>query len=164
MENNYGKLLHKEAAELNRRYFNEMVTLIGVNVKYMSPLLDGGYTEHGEYSSSNYTEPITVGCIFNEYLDQRTSKKLGWNTELSTQSSLISVPYDLEGLQIGCLFEVPSAFDNTKPRLFRVTKLSAKMIYPASISCEIVPEYINTLPKNEIEDFVSNDFNLLWEG
>ena len=38
------------------------------------------------------------------------------------------------------------------------------MIYPASITCEIVPEYFDIMPKNETEDFKSNDFNVLWEG
>lgn len=163
MENNYGLLVNQNT-KLHRQYFNEMVKLLGVNVQYRSPLQSGTYTLHGEYTSINYTEPITVGCIFQEHLDQRTSKKLGWNAELDTQASVISVPYDLTGLQIGCLFEVPSAYDNTPARVFRVTKISAKMIYPASITCELVPEYFDTMPKNETEDFKSNDFNVLWEG
>ena len=163
MEDNYGLLVNQNT-KLHRQYFNEMVKLLGVNVKYRSPLQSGTYTLHGEYTSISYTEPVTIGCIFQEHLDQRTSKKLGWDAELDTQASVISVPYDLEGLQIGCLFEVPSAYDNTPPRMFRVTKLSAKMIYPASITCEIVPEYFDTMPKNETEDFKSNDFNVLWEG
>ena len=163
MENNYGLLVNQNT-KLHRKYFEEMVKLLGVIVTYRSPLSSGGYTLHGEYTSLSYTEPIKVGCIFNDHPDQRTTKKLGWDAELTTEAALISVPYDLEGLQIGCLFEVPSGFDNTPPRLFRVTKLSAKMIYPASITCEIVPEYIDTMPKNETEDFKSNDFNVLWEG
>lgn len=79
-------------------------------------------------------------------------------------AAVIHVPYDLPELQVGCLFEIPSAYDNTHSRLFRVTKLSAKMIYPASIACEIVPEYIDTVESAEIELFTNTDFNVLNEG
>ena len=81
MEDNYGLLVNQNT-KLHRQYFNEMVKLLGVNVKYRSPLQSGTYTLHGEYTSINYTEPVTVGCIFQEHLDQRTSKKLGWDAEL----------------------------------------------------------------------------------
>ena len=161
MENKYGILVNSNA-KLFRSYFNEMVKLLGIQTVYRSPLVNGDYTLHGEYWANKYTEPITVGCIFQDHEDQKTAKKLGWDSELSENAAVIHVPYDLPGLQIGCLFEIPSAFDNTPNRLFRVTKLSAKMIYPASISCEIVPEYIDTAELSEIEIFTNSDFNVLF--
>ena len=42
--------------------------------------------------------------------------------------------------------------------------MSAIMIYPASISCKIVPEYENTAEKSEIDDFTTTNFNVLSEG
>ena len=54
---------------------------------------------------------------------------------------MIHVPYDLPGLQIGALFEVPCGLDNGKGRVFRVISMSNIMIYPASIACEIALEY-----------------------
>lgn len=133
--------------------------MLGVQVKHRAPRPDKHYTTYSEIKS-NYFEPEIVGCIFTEHLDQRTMKKLGWNAELSTDASVISVPYDLQGIQQGSLFYVPSAFDNTTERLFRVVEISSIMIYPASLTCKIVPEYENTFSDN-LFDHKRNSFNLL---
>ena len=81
-------------------------------------------------------------------------------TELQEDASIIHVPYDLHDIQQGALFILPSAIDNAKGRLFRVVKLSTIMIYPASISCMIVPEYEDTFSINQFEHKHTN-FNLL---
>ena len=159
MTSNYGLLLNKQDILLQRSYFNELVTMIGVNVKHRAPRPDKHYTTYAEIQG-NYFEPEQVGCIFVEHADQKTMKKLGWNAELDTSAALISVPYDLAGLQKGSLFYIPSAFDNTSERLFRVTELSSIMIYPASITCQLVPEYENTFSPN-LFDHKRNSFNLL---
>lgn len=159
MEKDYG-LLVQPNVKLQRRYFNEMVTLRGVFCEYQYPLQNKQYTTQGELDTS-YSSPIRVGCIFNENIDQKTAKKLGWNAELQEQASLISVPYDLENIQVGCLFKIPSAFDHTQGRLFRVVEMFAIPIYPASITCRLVPEYETTVEKAETEMFTNSDFNLL---
>ena len=79
-----------------------------------------------------------------------------------TNSSIIHVPYDLEGLQKDALFIVPSALDNSQGRLFRAVKLSTIMIYPASISVEIVPEYESSYTDSQ-SDFKRTGFNVLNE-
>ena len=159
MTSNYGLLLNKEDILLQREYFKELVMLLGVQVKHRAPRPDKQYTTYAEIQS-NYFEPQTVGCIFTEHLDQKTMKKLGWNSELTSDASVISVPYDLEGVQQGSLFYIPSAFDNTKERLFRVVEMSSIMIYPASLTCKLVPEYENTFSVNLL-DHKRNSFNLL---
>ena len=159
MTSNYGLLLNKEDILLQRNYFNELVTLLGVKVKHRAPRPNKSYTSYAEIEA-HYFEPESVGCIFSEHLDQRTMKKLGWNAELSTDAAVISVPYDLNGIQQGSLFYIPSAFDNTKERLFRVVELSSIMIYPASLTCKLVPEYENTFSPN-LHDHSHNSFNLL---
>ena len=159
MTSNYGLLLNKQDILLQRSYFNELVTMIGVKVKHRAPRPDKHYTTYAEIQG-NYFEPEQVGCIFVEHVDQKTMKKLGWNAELDTSAAIISVPYDLNGLQKGSLFYIPSAFDNTPERLFRVTELSSIMIYPASITCQLVPEYDNTFSQN-LFDHKRNSFNLL---
>ena len=159
MEKDYGRLVQPNV-QLQRKYFNEMVTLRGVFCEYQYPLQNKQYTTQGELDTS-YSEPLRVGCIFNENIDQKTAKRLGWNAELQDQASLISVPYDLENLQIGCLFKIPSAFDKTQGRNFRVVEMSAIPIYPASITCRLVPEYETTVEKADTELFVNSDFNLL---
>jgi hypothetical protein len=159
MNSSYGLLLNQKDILLQRAYFNEMVTLIGVQVKHRAPRPDKHYTTYAEIMS-NYFEPEVVGCIFVEHPDQRTMKKLGWNAELTTDASLISVPYDLNGIQQGSLFYIPSAFDNTCDRLFRVVEMSSIMIYPASLTCRLVPEYETTFSAN-LHDHTKNSFNLL---
>lgn len=159
MTSNYGFLLNKEDILLQRSYFNELVTLLGVQVKHRAPRPDKHYTTYAEIQG-NYFEPEIVGCIFSEHLDQRTMKKLGWNAELTPDAAVISVPYDLNGLQQGSLFYIPSAFDNTGDRLFRVIEISSIMIYPASLTCKVVPEYDNSFSPNLL-DHKRNSFNLL---
>ena len=90
---------------------------------------------------SGYKPGITVGCIFQDHPDQKSLKKMGWVAELQEGSSIIHVPYDLPGIQVGALFEVPSGLDQAKPRTFRVISMQNIMVYPASIACEIALEY-----------------------
>lgn len=160
MNKQYG-LLNQPNVELQRSYFKEMVNLRGVFCKYQYPIAKQ-YTKQAELDSA-YSEPIIVGCIFNDHLDQKTTHKLGWNVEVDTTATVISVPYDLENLQIGCLFEIPSAFDNSPGRLFRVTEMSTIALYPASVTCRLAPEYETTVAKAELEFFNNSDFNLLYQ-
>lgn len=162
MNKNYGKLVQPNI-KLLRKNFEELCKLLGVNCKYQFPLKSKQYTTQGELKS-NYSEPRIVSCIFEEHIDQKTAKKLGWDAELQENMHVISVPYDLENLQIGCLFEVPSAFDNTPGRLFRVVEMSGIQMYPASISCRLVQEYESELSDADIELFTNSNFNLLREG
>ena len=75
MNKNYG-ILNQTPVNLHRRYFEDMVKLRGVFCQYQFPLQNKQYTVQGELSSS-YSEPISVGCIFNDHIDQKTAKKLG---------------------------------------------------------------------------------------
>lgn len=161
MNTSFG-ILNQPDVKLQRRYFQEMVNLRGVFCDYRYPLQDKQYTNQGELVTS-YSDPIKVGCIFNENLDAKTQKKLGWNAELQDEMSVISVPYDLENLQTGCIFAVPSPFDNTEDRLFRVVEMSAIPAYPASITCRLVPEYKTTAETTETEVFTNSNFNLLYQ-
>lgn len=156
----YGMLLNKDI-KLHRQYFKEMCRLLGINVIYKS-LKDGKkWTNYGEVEA-NYNPPQLVGCIFNEHPDQRTLKKMGWVSELQENASIIHVPYDLPRLEVGCLFIIPSGLDDGKGRLFRCTKLTNIMVYPASVACEIVPEYENTY-RQSLNSFKNSSYNLLNE-
>lgn len=157
-----GILLNKQDISLHRTYFDEMVRLLGVRVIYRAPRENMSYNGYGELDNFFY-EPILTGCIFEEHPSQKSMKKLGWISELSTESSLIHVPYDLPRIAAGALFIIPSALDNAEGRVFRVNQLSTSMIYPASITCEIVPEYKNNCTQSNIEDFSQSNFNLLFD-
>ena len=138
-----------------------MIRLLGIQVFYRAPKQDKHWTLYTEIES-NYEEPIQVGCIFTDHPDQQTLKKMGWVSELQPEASIIHVPYDLPGLQQGALFFIPPGLDNAQARLFRVTKISNTMVYPASVACEIVPEFENTYTQGS-NDFTQTSFNLLRE-
>lgn len=157
--NDYGLLLNKDI-KLHRQYFKEMVKLLGINCIYKAPRPSKDYDEHGELDSKYY-EPEVIGCIFQEHPDQKTLKKQGWVAELQEGSSMIHVPYDLPHLEQGALFIVPSGLDHAKGRVFRVINMQNIMVYPASIACEIAPEYEDTIEKVNVVDFSKNTFTVL---
>ena len=161
MSEKYGLLLN-ENIKLHRQYFREMVKLLGVYVIYRAPKADKHWTTYGEIES-NYESPLLVGCIFDQHPTQQTLKKIGWVSELQENASIIHVDYDLPNLQQGALFIIPSGLDNAKGRLFRVTKLTNSIIYPASIMCEIVPEYEDTFIPETQYDFQHSSFTSLNE-
>lgn len=111
---------------------------------------------------SNYEKAQVIDCIFEEHIDQRTMKKLGWNAELVEGEAIISVPYDLPAIQVGALFIIPSGIDCAEGRLFRVSQLSTIQIYPASITCKLVPEFEDTFSSSQF-NHTHNSFNLLNE-
>ena len=159
MENKkYGILLQPDI-KLHRNYFKEMCNLIGINVIYRSPKPNKSYTTYAEIDA-NYNPPQLEGCIFDEHPSQQTLKKIGWVSELQSNASLIHVRYDLDNIQQGALFIIPSGIDNASGRLFRVSNISNIMVYPASITCEIVPEYENTFDET-LFNHSTNTMNLL---
>ena len=158
-KNDYGILLNKDI-KLHRHYFKEMVKLLGINCIYKAPLPDKKFDTHGDLDA-DYYPGVPVGCIFQEHPDQKTLKKQGWVAELQENSSMIHVPYDLPHLQVGALFIVPSGIDQAEGRVFRVIAMQNIMVYPASIACEIAPEYVDTDEKSTIVDYSKNNFTVL---
>lgn len=159
MEDNFGLLLHESDIKLHRQYFQQMVKLLGIKVVYRAPKPGKHYTSFTEIET-NYENPSIIGCIFQEHPSQSTMKKLGWVSEVQTESSLINVPYDTPGIQVGGLFIVPSGIDNTKGRLFRVVNMEVGIVYPASITCEIVPEWEDDFSITK-ETIARREFSLL---
>lgn len=155
-----GLLLPKQDIALFRVWFKEMTHLLGLNVLYRAPRESKQYDQYGELDA-NYYEPIVVGAIYNEHVDQKTMKKLGWNAELSESTTVIHVPYDTPKLQAGALFIVPSGLDNTEGRVFRVIRMTYSPIYPSSIACELGPVLKNEFEKRQLHDFEHTNFNLL---
>jgi hypothetical protein len=158
--NKYGTLLTPDI-KLHRQWFKEMVKLHGINVIYRAVKPGMKYTTYAELDI-NFEPPSLEGCIFDEHPTQQTLKKIGWVSELQDSSSIIHVRYDLENIQQGCLFIIPSGLDDGKGRMFRVVKMTTGIIYPASITCEIVPEYENIFSPS-LHDHQYTSFNLLNE-
>ena len=158
-DSNYGLLITKDI-KLHRAWFKQMAQLHGIKFMYRAPLRGKDYDLHGDLET-NYADPIPVFGIFQDHPDQKTLKKMGWVAELQDDSSIIHVPYDLENLEVGALFEIPSGLDNAKPRTFRVISMQNIMVYPASIACEIAPEYIDTDEKTLTRDFSKSNTTML---
>lgn len=162
MEQKYGKLLTPDI-KLHRRMFDEMVKLLGINVIYYPPRKTGDkWTTYGELKNQPNTKPLLIGCLFEDHPSQQTLKKIGWVSELQENASIIHVAYDVPEIQQGALFVIPSGLDNAEGRVFRCTRLTNSIVYPASITCEIVPEYKDTYP-NTNNDFKHSSFNILNE-
>lgn len=157
-----GILYNKHNLDLQRTYFNQMLRLIGIEVLHYAPLPGKRYSSYAEIKTC-FEDPVVTGCIFDEHPTQKTMKKLGWDAERQEDESVISVPYDLPHVQAGSLFALPSGIDNAEARLFRVTEMSTIMLYPASITCRLVPEWKNTAHDSQIVNFKTQDFNLLRE-
>lgn len=158
--NDYGFLLNGENIKLHRIWFKQMTKMLGINCIFRAPLPGKTYDKYADLDA-NYKTGVVVGCIFQEHPDQQTLKKAGWVAELQDGSSIIHVPYDLEGLQVGSLFIVPSGLDKGKARVFRVIKMENIMVYPASIACEIAPEYEDIDEPNIHNDQDNRDLGLL---
>lgn len=154
-----GILLNKQDIELYRGWFQEMTSLIGTQVLYYAPKPNSRWDGYGDLDTYYY-KPIVVGCIFEEYPNPKTTKKLGWNTDREETVSIIHLPYDLQGLQTGALVVVPSPIDRSKGRVFRIIDMSTIYIYPASITCRIAPQYKNEF-NNSSFTHKHDDFNLL---
>lgn len=158
--NEVGLLLSPDA-KLNRTWFKEMARLLGVGAIYYKPL-DSFYTNTTEIKGKQYV-PMSVQVIYEEAPSQRTMKMCGWSNELQESVSIIHVPYDIDGLSKGSLFLMPSGLDNAKGRLFRVADISNISVYPASMTCAIVPEF-ESLFVEESQDHTFNSLNLLTKG
>lgn len=163
MPKEYGLLYNKNNIKLHRMYFKQMTKLIGINCLYRAPKRSKTFDTHGDLDTK-YEAPVPIGCIFEAHPDQKTLKKMGWVSELQESSSIIHVPYDLPGLEIGALFIVPGGLDNSVGRMFRVISMQNIMMYPASIACEIAPEYIDASPKEEVRDFTQSNFTKLLDN
>lgn len=169
-----GILLIDKNIKLHRSWFKQMCSLIGINVKYFIPI-EKQYSTYGELNPDYPSQPTIVGCIYDEHPTQKTMRKLGWNAELADSSVVIHVPYDLEGLQAGCRFDLPAGIDGAEPKQFKVLRMSNIAAYPASVACELGPVLVNAFksdPENPsspnpdvtedlINDFDDSNFNLL---
>ena len=165
-----GKLLIPENIKHHRHWFKEMAKLLGINVIYKPPLeanqqqgiLGKTYDGYGELIAE-YGEGSLISCIFDEHPVQKTMQKLGWNSELMENNSVIHVPYDLPNIQRGAIFIIPSGLDGKEGRVYRVLDLSTICIYPASIACLIGPIWSSDFDESKL-DHSDNDFSLLTDG
>ena len=145
-----GRLVHEDAKRW-REYFKEMADLLGITVFYQHPLEDTkSYNLHGELETQ-YSELEETDVIFEEFPKQQTLRKLGWFSEGQEPMPMIQCSWDLPNIQIGSRFVIPSGIDNAKGRVFRVTKMSNELQFPANCYCQIAPDF-DEVNKNRPEN------------
>lgn len=156
-----GLLLNKHNITLHRQYFEQMVKLLGIKAGYRVPIdATKTYNGYGELDTYYHGKEI-IGCIYDEHPTQKSMRKFGWNSELSDQSVVIHVPYNLHDLQAGCIFELPAGVDGGQPRWFKIIRMSNISVYPVSIACELGPLYQTTTEEETVREFKQSNFNLL---
>lgn len=136
---------------LQRYWFEEVLDLYGISAKYYQLKPGCKFTSAGELSS-NYYDPIKARILFDQVPKISTLKRLGWVTELDQNSSLIHVKFDTPGIQFGCIYSIKDPLTPDKGRLFRITKLQTGIIYPAAVTCQIVP-ILGTDPEATTEPY-----------
>lgn len=134
--------LINQDAEIFREYFEECLELWGIPALYFQCKdenipMDKQFTVLGEMSK-HYYAPLEKHVIFEATPKVQTLRKLGWVTELDKEQPIVHVEYNLPGLTRGAVFKIKDPMSLTDGRLFRVTKMSLGILYPASIACQIV--------------------------
>lgn len=124
-------------AKMQRKYFNEMLDFYGIPAQYFQCKPGKKYNSVGEMKDC-FFDPIRTKVLFDQVPSIKTLKKLGWVTELDQQQPLVHVKYDLPGIEQGCVFSIKDPLKENEGRLFRITKMSMGIIYPANITCQIV--------------------------
>lgn len=132
--------LISQDAEIFREYFKECLEMYGIPALFFQPKEDicqKKFTTLGEMKNLYY-DPIETQVLFEATPKVQTLRKLGWVTELDKEQPIVHVDYDLPGIARGAVFKIKDPLSVTDGRLFRVTKMSVGILYPASISCQIV--------------------------
>jgi hypothetical protein len=124
--------------EIFRDYFKEALQFYGIPARYYQIKPGETFNESAELKAGYY-DPKRIRVIFNQVPTVRTLKMLGWVTELDMDvQPIVDVMFDLPGLQVGCLISIKDPL-NKKGRLFKITKMSVGILYPASVTCQLVP-------------------------
>lgn len=147
----YDSLLGGDIA-IFRGYFKEAVQLYGISALYYQIKPGHKYTVYGELKA-NYFDPKKIRVIFNQVPTVHTLKKLGWVTEADTEvQPIVDIIYDLPGIQVGCLISIKDPLNPKKGRLFKITKMSVGILYPASVTCQLVP-ILGDEPTNTVNPY-----------
>ena len=141
-------LLNRQDAKIFRKYFIEMVKLIGQSVGYQY-VVEKKMTIHSE-DNSTLSVPIRLDVLFDENPSVDTLNTLGWTSELNTQQPIVvNVPYNTPKLTVGARMTIESVDGTPRPRVFKVTKIVSDLEFPDAYTCAIVPVFDQYKQKNQ---------------
>lgn len=148
------KSIIQNDALMYRRWAEEQLEMYGVSAQYYQIKPHHSFTSAGELAA-NYYDPTPAKIFFDQVPKITTLKKLGWVTELDQQASLINVLFTTPGISVGCLYDIKDPLTPDRGRLFRVTKLQTGILYPAYVTCQIVP-VMGTAPEETVDPYQGN--------
>lgn len=131
------KSIIQDDARIFKFYAKEALEMYGIPSEYYQCKPGRTFTTLGELKACYY-DPVRTKVIFDQAPQVRTLKKLGWVTELDAQQPIVHVMFDLPGLEVGCLFNIKDPLTIDSGRMFRITKMSTGILYPATVTCQIV--------------------------
>lgn len=141
-------LLNRQDARIFRRYFSEMVKLIGQSVGYQY-VVEQKYTIHSE-DNSILSAPIRIDILFDENPQIDTLNRLGWVSELNEQKPIvINMPYNTPNLTVNARVIIESVDGIERPRVFRITKIVSDLEFPDAYTCALVPVFDQYKQKNQ---------------
>lgn len=141
-------LLNRQDARIFRRYFSEMVKLIGQSVGYQY-VVEQKYTIHSE-DNSILSAPIRIDILFDENPQIDTLNRLGWVSELNEQKPIvINMPYNTPNLTVNARVIIESVDGVERPRVFRITKIVSDLEFPDAYTCALVPVFDQYKQKNQ---------------
>lgn len=130
------KSIIQNDAKIFKYYADEALDLYGIPCQYFQCKPGKSFTTLGEMKSCYY-DAVWTKVIFDQAPNVKTLRKLGWVTELDEQQPIVHVKFDLPGIEIGCLFNIKDPLRVDKGRMFRITKMSVGILYPATLTCQL---------------------------
>ena len=141
-------LLNRQDSQIFRKYFNEMVKLIGQSVGYQY-VTEREMTIHSE-DNSKLSAPIRIDVLFDENPTVDTLNALGWVAELNSQQPIvINMPYNTPHLTVNARITVESVGGISRPRVFKITKIATDLEFPDAYTCAIVPVFDQYVQRNQ---------------
>lgn len=131
-------MLIRDSALLQRKYFKEMVKLVGCSAAYQW-VTDKNFTIHSE-KNFKFSDPVRINLILDENPTIETLNTYGWLSELGDTLPIIAhLPYDIPNLIVGCRITLATTKGTNRPRIFDITKIGSNLEYPDSYTVALAP-------------------------
>lgn len=148
-------MLIRGSALLQRKYFKEMVKLVGCSVAYQW-VTDKNFTIHSE-KNFKFSDPVRINLILDENPTIETLNTYGWLSELGDTLPIIAhLPYDIPNLIVGCRITLATTKGTNRPRIFDITKIGSNLEYPDSYTVALAP-VLDQFPQRNQYTLVNNE-------
>ena len=151
-----GILIGKDAAYFQHA-FKEMAHLIGIECRYQ--YIINKQIDSSSEIDGNFSEPIPMDIILEDYPAQKTLKRLGWLSVDSEDKPIIAMlPISTPNLQRGCRILIRGAIAGDW-KTFRITEISNIMVVPESFTVKLAPEFDSLLQGDLHKNYARKNMN-----